>query len=180
VAVKRLGALVAALAVALLLVGLIVLAGGDTTVFVSPPEAVAEEFTRKLAAGRYDMALEHLEDGDHGMLAIVRTSGENLRARAGEINQVEGESSAITGDTATATVVIATADAGDLRWQFGLVRRYGEWKIQAWVQTSAGACLSDGDFSPGCITTAAGQVRGRLARVCTVREKATAGRLHTG
>ena len=129
---KRLAALVAAVALALLLVGVIVVAGKDTTVFVSPPEAVAEEFTHTLVVGRYSMALEHLAERDRGLLATVRTSGENLRAGAGEIIHVEGESSAITGDTATATVVMTTANAGELRWQFALVQRDSEWKIRDW------------------------------------------------
>ena len=127
---RDLGALLAASALALLLVGVVVITGHDTTVFVPPPEAVVEEFTRKLAGGRYDMALEHLEQGERAMLPRLRKSGETLRARAGEINQIEGESSAITGDTATATVRISTAGGGELHWQFRLVRRDWQWKIR--------------------------------------------------
>jgi hypothetical protein len=127
----RLGGLAAAWMLALLLVGVIVFAGGDTTVFVSPPEAVAEEFTRKLAEERYEMALEHLAAGGRELLPTVRRSGEHLRAQAGAITQVQGESSAITGHTATAMVTI-TADAGDLHWNFDFVRQHGEWKIREW------------------------------------------------
>jgi hypothetical protein len=130
-AMKRLGALACASVLALLFVGVIVLAGGDTTIFVSPPEAVAEEFTRKLAEGRYDMALEHLEQGGPEMRRTVRRSGERLRAQTGGINQIEGASSAITRETATAMVTIA-ADAANVRWSFDFVRQQGEWKIRDW------------------------------------------------
>jgi hypothetical protein len=130
--VKEIGRLAAATALALAFVAGVVIAGHDTTVFVSPPENVAEEFTRKLATGRYDMALPHLEHDDPAMLPVVRTSGENLRERAGEVHHVAGESSAIDGDTATADVTIETERAGELRWQFELVRRDGEWKIAEW------------------------------------------------
>lgn len=124
--------MIAVLALALAVVAGVVIGGHDTTVFVSPPEAVAEEFTRKLATGRYDMALEHLAQSDRGVLPVVRTSGETLRAQAGEVNQVQGESSAIAGDEATARVTIATENAGDVRWTFRLVRQDFEWKIRDW------------------------------------------------
>lgn len=125
--------IVAALAIALAVVAAVVIAGDDRTLFVSPPEAVAEEFTRKLATGRYDMALEHLEHNEPGLLPVVRTSAGNLRAQAGEVNNVEGESpSTINGDRASATVKITTQKAGDVKWTFDLVRRDYEWKISDW------------------------------------------------
>ena len=124
--------MIAVLALALAVVAGVVIGGHDTTVFVSPPEAVAEEFTRKLATGRYDMALEHLAQSDRGVLPVVRTSGETLRAQAGEVNQVQGESSAIAGDEATARVTIATENASDVHWTFRLVRQDFEWKIRDW------------------------------------------------
>jgi hypothetical protein len=125
--------MVGAVALALAVVAVVVIAGDDTTVFVSPPEAVAEEFTRQLATGRYDMALEHLEHNEPGMLPVVRTSAENLRAQAGAVNNVEGESpSAISGDRASAAVTITTDKAGEVEWTFELVRRDYEWKISEW------------------------------------------------
>jgi len=48
-------------AIALGLVGVAVVVGHDTSTLVSPPEAVAEQFARKLAGGRYDVASAHLE-----------------------------------------------------------------------------------------------------------------------
>ena len=80
---------VAAVAGAMLLVlgamAAVVLIGHDTTVFVSPPEAVAENFVRKLVA-----------------------RGEMGDAIPGDAvpNDVVGEQATIKGDRATATVTI--------------------------------------------------------------------------
>jgi hypothetical protein len=130
---KDVARMVAAVAAVLAIVAAVVVAGHDTTMFVSPPEAVAEEFTRKLATGRYDMALDDLARKERGMLPVVKTSAENLRAQAGEVDNVEGESpSDIRGDRARATVTIATERAGEVEWTFELVRRGYEWKISDW------------------------------------------------
>lgn len=129
---KEVVSLIATAAGALAMVAAVVFAGGDTTILVSPPEAVAEEFTRKLAGGRYEPALEHLARREPVMVPVLRTSGRNLRTTAGAVDQVEGESSAIAGDTATAVVKIDTRDVGQVRWTFSLVRRNGEWKIEDW------------------------------------------------
>jgi hypothetical protein len=130
---RDLAPMIGAVALGMAVVAAVVIVGEDTTTFVSPPEAVAEEFTRKLATGRYDMALEHLEHNERGMLPTVRGSGENLRAQAGEVNNVEGESpSEIAGEQASATVNSTTDTAGELEWTFELVRRNYEWKIRDW------------------------------------------------
>jgi hypothetical protein len=126
---RELSALVGVSALALLLVAAVVVAGHDTTVLVSPPEAVAEQFMRKVAERRYDMALEQLETGNRGMLPVVRALGATLQERAGAIDQVEGDSSTIAGDAATATVTVS-GNRGDVKWLFDLVRRTGEWKIR--------------------------------------------------
>jgi hypothetical protein len=129
---KALGGLVLVSLAAMGVIAAMVFAGHDTTLFVPPPENVAEEFTRKLATGRYDVALAHLERNGPPALAPTRESGEALRARAGAINQIEGESAVIAGEAATATVRIDTDDAGEIRWTFHLSRRNGEWKIRDW------------------------------------------------
>jgi hypothetical protein len=54
----------AAMAVALGVVGLAIGPGHDRRTLVSPPKAVAEDFVRRLAAGRYDRAVDHLENRD--------------------------------------------------------------------------------------------------------------------
>jgi hypothetical protein len=119
------------MAVALGVIAVAVGPGHDTMTFVSPPEAVAEEFVRQLATGRYDRAVDHLEN-KNGAEPMVTVQGESLRRQAGEVNQVEGEEGSIDGDTATASTRITTSNAGELEWNFSLVRREGTWKISDW------------------------------------------------
>jgi hypothetical protein len=116
---------------ALLSIGVIG-AGGDTTMFVSPPEAVAEQFARKLAGARYDVARAHLADDSPAMRERIRTTSIALRRRAGAISNVDGRPGAIDGDVATATAVITTARAGEIDIAFTLIRRSGAWRIAEW------------------------------------------------
>jgi hypothetical protein len=106
-----------------------VVAGGDTSTLVSPPEAVVEEFVRKLATGRYNVARAHLVEDSPTARERIREASDTLRARAGAINQVEGKPGAIDGDRATATVLISTARAGDITMEFALMRSSGSWRI---------------------------------------------------
>lgn len=117
---------------ALGVIGLVLGFGHDTRTFVSPPEVVAEEFVRSLATGRYDRAVRHLDERD-GAQAMLAVQGTSLRERAGDVNQVEGEAGSIDGDAATASTRIETSDAGELEWDFSLVRREGTWKITDWT-----------------------------------------------
>ena len=114
----------AALAVAAASVG----PGRDTGTLVSPPEAVAEQFVRKLAGSRYDAALAHLDDHSPAMQERIPRTSDQLRARAGAIEQVEGKPGVIDGDRATATAA-ATTNRGEITMAFTLVRRSGSWKI---------------------------------------------------
>jgi hypothetical protein len=119
-------------AVALAIVAGVVLAGGDRSTFVPPPEAVAEEFGRRLATRRYELALDDVEAASGISLTTVRLGGESLHARAGAIDQVTGEAGAMKGDRASASVRFHTARAGALYHRFELVRRAGLWKIDGW------------------------------------------------
>jgi hypothetical protein len=103
--------------------------GHDAGTLVSPPEAVAEQFARKLAGGRYDVASAHLEHDSPAMRARVRSVSDALRTRAGAISAVDGEAGAIDGDRATASAVIHTERAGEIVMPFALVRRAGSWRI---------------------------------------------------
>jgi len=125
---KELLLIAAAVVIAMGIVAASVVVGRDTTTLVSPPEAVAEEFIRQLAAGRDDRALEHLAEPS-GAHAKVEADGRMLRTRAGAVNLVAGEAGAITGDTATASARIQTSNAGELRWTFTFERQPGVWKI---------------------------------------------------
>lgn len=116
-------------AAALAVVAASILIAGDTSPLISPPEAVAEQFVRQLAAGRYDRALEHLAEPT-AALPTVTSQGKALRARAGEVDFVEGKNGAIMGDSATASTRIKTSRAGELRARFDLVRLQGVWKIE--------------------------------------------------
>jgi hypothetical protein len=118
-------AILGAMAVVVASVGL----GGDTSTFVSPPEVVVEQFVRKLATGRYDVALAHLDEDSPAVRERIQTTSDQLRARTGAIEQVEGQPGAIDGDRATATAVVTTERAGEITMWFPLVRRFGSWRI---------------------------------------------------
>jgi hypothetical protein len=127
---RELALIAAVTAAALAVVAASVGPGRDVLTFVSPPEVVAEEFVRSLATGRYDRAVRHLDDPDGA--EVLTAQGTSLRARAGHVNQVDGEEGSINGDRATASTRITTSDAGDLEWRFSLVRRDRTWKIRDW------------------------------------------------
>jgi hypothetical protein len=131
--VNELGRILLAIAVAFAgaAAGLMV---GDAQTVVPPPEAVAEQFARHVAARRYDRALRHV-DGQSGItLTTVRLSGVALHARAGAVDKVEGEPGVMTADRATAAAVLTTERAGRIRYEYSLVRRDGIWKISEWEQ----------------------------------------------
>jgi hypothetical protein len=126
---KALLLVAAATAAALAVVAVSVGAGHDTSTLVSPPDAVVEQFVRKLAGARYDVALAHLDDRSPAMREHVRTTSDALRARAGAIDQVEGKAGVIDGDSATASAIVTTERAGDITMDFTLIRRAGSWRI---------------------------------------------------
>jgi hypothetical protein len=126
---KALLLVAAVIAAALAVVAVSVGAGHDTSTLVSPPEAVVEQFVRKLAGARYDVALAHLDDRSPAMREHVRITSDALRARAGAIDQVEGKPGVMDGDRATASAVVTTERAGDITMEFTLIRHAGAWRI---------------------------------------------------
>jgi hypothetical protein len=123
---------VAATLVVLAAVAGVVIGGQDSTYFVPPPQAVVENFTRDIAARRYDRAVKFV-DPTSGITEInVRLGGDELHARAGAIDQVEGEPGVIAGDRATASAVLITENAGRIRYFFRLARSSNTWKIVEW------------------------------------------------
>ena len=126
---KDLLLLVLATAVALGVVAAAVGFAHDTNTLVSPPESVAEQFVRKLAGRRYDVARAHLAEDSPALRARIRTASDMLRARAGAIVQVEGKPGVIDGDTATAAALVTTAGDDEIVMEFALVRRAGSWRI---------------------------------------------------
>jgi hypothetical protein len=119
-------------AVALAIIGAVVIGGQDTTYLVPPPQAVAESFTRAIAARRYDRAMAQV-DPQSGITAInARLGGEALHERSGSIENVEGDPGVIAGDYATASAVLTTEKAGRVRYFFKLTRTGYLWKIVEW------------------------------------------------
>lgn len=123
---------VACTALALAFVAASVVIGHDTRTFVAAPEAVAEQFVRKLAAGRYDVARAQTSDGSRSTRDRIRSASARLRARAGAIDQVTGMAGWTGTDTARASVVLSTERAGEITMEFGLVRRSGSWRVEHW------------------------------------------------
>jgi hypothetical protein len=121
-------------ALAFAVVAVAVTYGRDTTIFVPPPEAVAEQFTRDVSAKRYDRALKYVAS-DSGITYVnVRLGGEELQRHAGAVASVEGEPGSIDGDRATGSAVLITERAGRMRYKFRFARRQGVWKIAEWSE----------------------------------------------
>ena len=129
---KDLLPIVVVIAVTLVVIGVAVGLGHDTSTLVSPPEAVAEQFARKLAGGRYDVAVQHLEHDSPAIRERIRSTSDELRRRAGSISAVDGIAGATDGDRSTAAALIRTGRAGDIVVEFMLVRRAGSWRIREW------------------------------------------------
>ena len=118
--------------VALAALAVLVFVGDDVETVVPPPEAVAEQFARALAMGRYDMALPQVESTSGITLTTVRVAGDRLRAQWGRVDQVEGEPGTIAGTHATAGALLTSERGGLVRLQFRFVRQAGLWKIVEW------------------------------------------------
>jgi hypothetical protein len=106
--------------------------GGDSTIAVPPPESVGEQFARQIAAGRYDRALQYVDERSGITLTTVRRAANALDSTAGNVHQVEGEPGRIEGERATASAVLMTERAGRVKYHYRLVRNSGVWKIVEW------------------------------------------------
>jgi hypothetical protein len=128
------------LALALGAFAVLVFGLGDATIFVSPPEAVVEGFTRQLATGRYERALPFLSEDLAARTGPdqLRALTERLKSRTGEITDVRGEPGWIQGDRAEATVALKTESAGESKLKFPLSRQEGTWSIDGLEALEAG------------------------------------------
>ena len=118
----------------LALMAFVVEGGRDTSVFVPPPDAVAEGFLRAMAAGRSEQAF-HLVDPDAGVaMDSVTTFSHSLRARAGRVGTVEAESRSIGTTTSEAAAVLETEKAGRIRVVVSFARRRGLWRVVHWQE----------------------------------------------
>lgn len=116
-------------AVALGAIGAAVFAGGDRQMFVSPPEAVAEDFLRALAGGRYDVAVAYAAPSAGITRREIQRRSDALRRTAGAVRSVDVADVRIQGDTAGAVAVIETRDAGTLTERLALAWTPGGWRI---------------------------------------------------
>jgi hypothetical protein len=112
-----------------------VIGGGDSTVLVSPPEAVAESFVRDLIVRRYELAMEYVDEASGVSLTTVRRGGDLLARQLGPVmaNDAQGERSTIAGSTASA-VVLVRAPRAVKQMSVRLVRvPGGTWRVAGWT-----------------------------------------------
>ena len=118
-------------ALAFLVVAAAVYQLGDRSIFVSPPEAVAEEFGTKLTLGRFAPARSHLAQSLAGRVTAdsLRGLAVALRARGGDIIKVEGKVGVTTDDTARPRLMLVGERRDTLELDVPLVREHGTWKV---------------------------------------------------
>lgn len=119
---KEAAALAVVTAAVLGLVGLAVFTLGDRETLVSPPEAIAEDFVRALATGRYDVAMQYV-DPDAGISRDeIRGWSDALRSEAGGIQSVDIPEVFHDRDAAIARYAVTTTHqtqiSGTLRLRF--------------------------------------------------------------
>jgi hypothetical protein len=111
-------------------VAAVVIGGQDSTYFVPPPEAVAESFTREIAARRYDRAMQFVEPASGITEINARLGGEALHARAGAIDNVLEDPGCNPGQGNHRER--GAEKAGRVRYFFCLARSSHTWKIVEW------------------------------------------------
>ena len=109
------------------------ISAGDRDVLVSPPEVVAEEFTRSVAGGRYDPARKDLSDEVRAAIGTndLQSLRSAIEGSAGDIETIEGEPGDLGASEATASVQVK-GDAGSASLSMQLRHEHGEWKIVSW------------------------------------------------
>jgi hypothetical protein len=103
----------------------------DRTVFVSPPEVVAENFTRAVIARRYDPALKYLDPElsrttDRTDLAALANQ---IDGHAGKVVRVDAEQTSINGDRASAGVIVHGTAPATQPINLTLSFSHGSWRI---------------------------------------------------
>ena len=134
---------VSSVAAALVIVAAAVFGAADKDTLVPPPESVAEDFARKMASARYELAWKHLSSA-----ARERERVEQLRQRfdpilrpLGAINQVEAGEQARNGETAHAWSRV-DAVGGEVQFSLTLSRENGLWVVDAWSVQADSADLT--------------------------------------
>jgi hypothetical protein len=120
-------------AIAILLVAVVVFRLNDSTVFVPPPEAVAEGFARQMVAGRYERALPYLSEGLASEVGAdgLREMAHRLKSRTGKVLNVQGEPGWMTAEQAEAAATLETESGGQVRLIFPMSREQGVWSISS-------------------------------------------------
>ena len=117
----------------LAVVAMAVFAGGDRSLFVAPPDATAESFVRELGMERYELAANYLSDDLRRQVPAskLRSTFEPLRRDIGRPDQIETQTSSMTGDHAR---VFATFEGRrrTATMYVDLVRERGLWRIANW------------------------------------------------
>jgi 4-alpha-glucanotransferase len=95
----------------------------DRELFVSPPDAVAEQFVRAVVSGRYDQARAYLAEESSASEDELRA----LRAKLGDPSEVEAQTLSRDDTRALATVRVSSVEKSEAV-SFTLVFDE-EWKI---------------------------------------------------
>ena len=128
---KALGAVLLVAGTALAVSAAAVLALGDRSVLVPPPEAKVESFVRQLVTGRFERAMPHLSANarPRARPESLEAGFHALEARIGRVRDVTGRPLAVRGDTAWAEAVLEAERASRLPLAFRLVREHGVWAV---------------------------------------------------
>jgi len=130
---KDIATLALVIAIGMAVVATAVFAGRDTSVFVPPPDAVAEAFVRELGMARYELARRFLtNDLEQQMSADdLRGGFEQLRQHTGKPDQVVTTPSMMTDDTARVLARLEGRQSTATMY-VDLRREHGEWKVINW------------------------------------------------
>src|SRR6186997_1561793 len=102
----------------------------DGQTLTSPPEAVAEEFVRRLAAHRPERAGDELSDRARPEYPAKRLAAwfRDVESVVDPISEVDTKDPGMAEDEAWATVVVGNHERQvDIR--LGLIRERGEWRV---------------------------------------------------
>ena len=115
----------------LALIGAAVFADHDRQTLVPPPEAVGEQFVRRLASHRPRQASFALSERLRGETTRKRLSAwmRDIEAKAGSVENVEGKDPVCADAEAGATVLVRGSDR-DVALRLGFVREPGGvWRV---------------------------------------------------
>ena len=103
----------------------------DRSVLASPPEAVVEDFMRKLATTRYVRAHGDLSEDLAAQVSpdSLRSLLRSLESRVGGIVDVRGERLWMTDGSARAAAVLETDRGRQVEVDFPLAWAHGEWAV---------------------------------------------------